>query len=64
MEKGEMESLRCGTCRVQFNKSELHRSHFKSDWHLYNIKRKVTLESLTPRVRSIAFLSRNYGIKR
>jgi len=36
-----MDALRCGTCRVQFNKSELHREHFKSDWHLYNIKRKV-----------------------
>ena len=37
-----MDSLRCGTCLVQFNKRELHREHFKSDWHLYNIKRKVT----------------------
>lgn len=43
-----MDSLRCGTCLVQFNKRELHREHFKSDWHLYNIKRKVIkLEPIT-----------------
>ena len=31
----------CVTCRVMFSTSEGHREHFKSDWHRYNIKRKI-----------------------
>ncbi|CAG5107772.1 Oidioi.mRNA.OKI2018_I69.chr1.g3480.t2.cds [Oikopleura dioica] len=33
--------LNCRTCRVRFAESAAHRDHFKSEWHLYNIKRKV-----------------------
>ena len=36
-----VEYLKCGTCNVQFGNNEVHREHFKSEWHLYNIKRKV-----------------------
>lgn len=43
------DTLGCRTCNVEFdpaNKQE-HRRHFTTDWHRYNIKRKVTL-SLAP----------------
>ena len=31
----------CITCRVAFVDPELQRSHYKTDWHRYNLKRKV-----------------------
>lgn len=31
----------CITCRVVFARGELQREHYKSDWHRYNLKRKV-----------------------
>lgn len=31
----------CITCHVAFQNGELQRSHYKSDWHRYNLKRKV-----------------------
>ncbi|KAJ8024534.1 hypothetical protein HOLleu_34467 [Holothuria leucospilota] len=31
----------CITCRVAFNTADLQRFHYKSDWHRYNLKRKV-----------------------
>ncbi|XP_031570774.1 zinc finger protein 622-like [Actinia tenebrosa] len=31
----------CITCRVGFADSDLQRKHYKSDWHRYNLKRKV-----------------------
>ena len=31
----------CITCRVGFGTSELQRGHYKTDWHRYNLKRKV-----------------------
>jgi len=31
----------CVTCQVRFPDAESHRAHFKSDWHRYNLKRKV-----------------------
>jgi len=33
--------LTCITCQVRFSDADLHRSHFKGDWHRYNLKRKV-----------------------
>lgn len=33
--------LTCITCQVGFTDPELHRLHFKGDWHRYNLKRKV-----------------------
>ncbi|KAL1476794.1 hypothetical protein MTO96_036236 [Rhipicephalus appendiculatus] len=34
-------SCACLSCKVVFANAELHRSHYKSDWHRYNLKRKV-----------------------
>ena len=31
----------CICCRVVFESPEDHRTHYQSDWHCYNIKRKV-----------------------
>ncbi|CAF5175959.1 unnamed protein product, partial [Rotaria magnacalcarata] len=31
----------CITCHVAFINGELQRSHYKTDWHRYNLKRKV-----------------------
>ncbi|KAG9246633.1 C2H2 type zinc-finger-domain-containing protein [Calycina marina] len=36
----------CNTCQVAFRNSELQRGHMRSDWHRYNLKRRVT--SLPP----------------
>lgn len=38
-------SLTCRTCHIQFDASdrEGHRKHFATDWHRYNIKRKLDL---------------------
>jgi pre-60S factor REI1 len=44
------------TCRVGFRDSDLQRDHYKSDWHRYNLKRKivnlppVTAENFADRV--------------
>ena len=31
----------CITCRVAFTDADLQRAHYKTDWHRYNLKRKV-----------------------
>lgn len=31
----------CMTCRVAFKDTDYQREHYKSDWHRYNLKRKV-----------------------
>ncbi|KAF2097827.1 hypothetical protein NA57DRAFT_40046 [Rhizodiscina lignyota] len=36
----------CNTCQVAFRSSELQRGHMQSDWHRYNLKRRVA--SLPP----------------
>ncbi|TAQ83410.1 hypothetical protein B7494_g8267 [Chlorociboria aeruginascens] len=36
----------CNSCQVAFRNSDLQRSHMRSDWHRYNLKRRVT--SLPP----------------
>ncbi|RDW75355.1 hypothetical protein BP6252_06497 [Coleophoma cylindrospora] len=36
----------CNTCQVAFRNSELQRGHMRTDWHRYNLKRRVT--SLPP----------------
>lgn len=36
----------CNTCQVAFRTSDLQRTHMQSDWHRYNLKRKVA--SLPP----------------
>jgi len=40
--------LTCITCGVGFRDAELQRGHYKSDWHRYNLKRRVVdLASVT-----------------
>uniref|UniRef100_A0A8C2J823 Cytoplasmic 60S subunit biogenesis factor ZNF622 n=1 Tax=Cyprinus carpio TaxID=7962 RepID=A0A8C2J823_CYPCA len=34
-------SYTCINCRVQFSDGEVQRAHYKTDWHRYNLKRKV-----------------------
>lgn len=36
----------CQTCQIALRSSELQRAHMRSDWHRYNLKRRVT--SLPP----------------
>ncbi|XP_033120058.1 zinc finger protein 622-like isoform X2 [Anneissia japonica] len=36
-----MSTYTCITCRVAFSSSEIQRNHYKTDWHRYNLKRKV-----------------------
>lgn len=33
--------LTCVTCGVWFKTNDAQRSHYKTDWHRYNLKRKV-----------------------
>ena len=33
--------FKCITCCVQFDNIEDYRAHFQSEWHCYNLKRKV-----------------------
>lgn len=34
-------SFTCISCRVTFGEAEIQRQHYKTDWHRYNLKRKV-----------------------
>lgn len=36
-----MDSFTCISCRVMFKNGENQRLHYKTDWHRYNLKRKV-----------------------
>lgn len=51
-------SFTCITCRVAFKDADLQRMHYKTDWHRYNLKRKVaelppvTAEEFQRRVHS------------
>ncbi|KAJ8011414.1 hypothetical protein DPEC_G00057960 [Dallia pectoralis] len=36
-----MSSYTCISCRVAFSDGEIQRAHYKTDWHRYNLKRKV-----------------------
>ncbi|XP_075338802.1 cytoplasmic 60S subunit biogenesis factor ZNF622 isoform X2 [Odontesthes bonariensis] len=36
-----MSSYTCISCRVSFADGEVQRAHYKTDWHRYNLKRKV-----------------------
>ncbi|XP_044298878.1 zinc finger protein 622 isoform X2 [Varanus komodoensis] len=36
-----MASYTCITCRVAFKDADVQRAHYKTDWHRYNLKRKV-----------------------
>ena len=51
-------SYTCITCRVSFADPDIQRAHYKTDWHRYNLKRKVaelppvTAENFQDRVLS------------
>ncbi|XP_029796926.1 zinc finger protein 622 isoform X2 [Suricata suricatta] len=53
-----MATYTCITCRVAFDNAEVQRAHYKTDWHRYNLKRKVadmapvTAEGFQERVRA------------
>jgi len=34
-------ALTCVTCQIVFETAETHRIHYKTDWHRYNLKRKI-----------------------
>lgn len=43
---GSPQPFTCNTCQVAFRSSDLQRTHMQSDWHRYNLKRRVA--SLPP----------------
>ncbi|KAF4553035.1 C2H2 type zinc-finger-containing protein [Elsinoe fawcettii] len=43
---GSTHPFTCNTCQVAFRSSDLQRTHMQSDWHRYNLKRRVA--SLPP----------------
>jgi hypothetical protein len=55
----------CPTCLLSFDEELEHRSHYKTDLHLYNVKRKLvglqpaSLEVFTRRKPKIALCFRN-----
>lgn len=36
-----MSQFTCISCRVAFADADIQRQHYKTDWHRYNLKRKV-----------------------
>ena len=68
----EMSLFTCITCRVAFADADLQRAHYKTDWHRYNLKRKVaelppvTADNFQQRVlaqRAQVRTSHNAGIR-
>lgn len=49
----------CLSCQVAFQSAEGQRNHYRSEWHRYNLKRKVV--SLPP-VTSEQFNNKTEGI--
>lgn len=53
-----MATYTCITCRVAFRDADMQRAHYKTDWHRYNLRRKVasmapvTAEGFQERVRA------------
>ncbi|KAL1304100.1 hypothetical protein AAFC00_000535 [Neodothiora populina] len=48
---GASHPFTCNTCQVAFRSSDLQRTHMQSDWHRYNLKRRVaSLPPLTSEV--------------
>lgn len=38
-----MSDFTCINCSVRFANAEIQRDHYKTDWHRYNLKRKVAV---------------------
>jgi pre-60S factor REI1 len=51
----ESNSFTCISCLVAFDTGEDQRNHYKTDWHRYNLKRKVA--EMTP-VTQVEFAKR------
>ncbi|AET38769.1 Reh1p Ecym_3276 [Eremothecium cymbalariae DBVPG len=45
----------CNSCMIQFKSSELQRYHMKTEWHRYNLKRRITA---LPPISSDVFLQK------
>ncbi|KJY00735.1 C2H2 type zinc finger domain-containing protein [Zymoseptoria brevis] len=45
-QQGSAHPFTCNTCQVAFKSGDLQRTHMQSDWHRYNLKRRVA--SLPP----------------
>lgn len=44
---GKQDKFTCICCRIKFDSTDLQRTHFKTEWHLYNLKRRIcSLEPL------------------
>ncbi|CAK4033515.1 Cytoplasmic 60S subunit biogenesis factor REI1 [Lecanosticta acicola] len=51
VQNGSAHPFTCNTCQVAFRSSDLQRTHMQSDWHRYNLKRRVaSLPPLTSEV--------------
>ncbi len=59
LEMSSLSPYTCITCHIAFNNGELQRAHYKTDWHRYNLKRKVadlgpiTANEFTEKVEAI-----------
>ncbi|EGP88412.1 uncharacterized protein MYCGRDRAFT_71065 [Zymoseptoria tritici IPO323] len=50
-QQGSAHPFTCNTCQVAFKSGDLQRTHMQSDWHRYNLKRRVaSLPPLTSEV--------------
>ena len=49
----------CVGCATQFNEQNAHRAHYKSNWHRYNLKRKVA--GLVPMPEHVFIQKRDAG---
>lgn len=56
--KKEMPGLTCNACNKEFKDDAEQKLHYRSDWHRYNLKRKVCLSSsfCYVRMRLLLFL--------
>lgn len=51
----------CNTCQIRFASAELQRQHMKTEWHRYNLKRRVALlPSITSDVFAEKILSQKH----
>jgi len=41
-----MSGLACNSCNKDFEDDAEQKFHYKSEWHRYNLKRKVRIQSL------------------
>ena len=54
-----MPTVTCNACNAGFDDEEQQRLHYRSEWHRYNLKHKVT----SPPRRSRPSVARTLGIR-